>query len=257
MNALVRFSGELSGIEQMARLGNWQPGTVLMAIWGYFDESGEHDPVTGFLKRLTLGGFYAPWGATEALIREWRRALEEECLTASHLKEWASDEDNYLNWPDEKKRRYNRFLAVLCAHVTHFAAFSYPVLNPRRAFVQAYKPALARSLIELEQLCIAENERGHIVFAQTDEISNAMIGRYFDGANWNNHFDGYAVHRAANEPALQAAEIVARAMKRFMQDGGITYSHTKIKLTGKPIIVWPREPAAAVGETPYFAWRRK
>jgi hypothetical protein len=257
MNAPVRLRWELSGLEQMARMGGWAPGTVLIAMWGNFEESGEHDPVTGHLRRLTMGGFYAPWAAVEKLCIEWRKALNSESLGSLHLKKIASDEDNYLNWPLEKRQRLDRFVDILCEHATHFGAFSYPALNPRRAFVQAYKPGLARALIKLDELCAEHGETGRIVFARTHEIKASLIGRYFDQANWSKRFSGYAVLKAADEPALQAAEIVARGMKRFMQDGGITYSFAKIQLTHRPIMFWPHDPVGALSVHSHLAWGRK
>jgi len=250
VNAPLRIARELSGLEKMALLGGWKPGTVVLIMWGYFDESGEHDTASGNLRRLAMGGFYAPWSAIKALCVEWREALDVEGLGDFHMKEIASDEHNYMSWPPERRQRLDRFVGILCKHATHFGAFSYPVQDPDHAFVQAYKPGLSRALIHLEGVCIESGQRGNIVFAQTEQISNELIGRYFDGANWDGSFDGFAVRKSRNEPALQAAEIVARGMKRFMQDGGITYSFSRIRSTLKPIMFWPQDPTAALSAEP-------
>jgi len=61
--------------------------------------------------------------------------------------------------------------------------------------------------------------KAHIVFAKTQEISAELIGRYFDKLQWGEYLRGYSVLRSRDEPPLQAAEIVARGMKRKMQDG--------------------------------------
>ncbi|MGA2794890.1 MAG: hypothetical protein ABSE69_15440 [Roseiarcus sp.] len=223
----------------------WGSKTMVAPIWGHFDESGE-DRANGKLKRLTLGGFFAPWPEIKALCERWREALETEGLGSFHMKEIASNEHDYENWPSDRQVRLKRFVDILCDHASHFGAYSKEAVGAKNLFVRAYQPCLNRAFIELENICIDGGARGNIVFAQSAEISNAMIGRYFDLANWSGWFDGYGVRKSSNEPALQAAEIVARGMKQLMQDGTITYSFARILATGKPIRFWPPAPAAAL-----------
>jgi len=91
-----------------------------------------------------------------------------------------------------------------------------------------------------------------VVFAHTDEIKKEMIGRYFDGLKWGEYLDGYSVLSSRCTPALQAAEIVARGLKRVMQDGGVTQSFARILSAGKPYRFWPEQPFAAAGFAPHF-----
>lgn len=233
MNAPAR-PGEISGLEQQARISGWGAMTVVASIWGFFDESGEQGQ-GGRLKRLTLGGFFVPWPEIETLCQRWREAPDAENLSEFHMKNIASDEHAFLDWPPERQRRLDRFVDILCDHAKLFGAYIYVPTRKNGAFVQAYRTGLARVLIELENHCIDSSARGNIVFARTPEISKALIGRFFDQANWSDKFDGYAVRKSANKPALQAAEIVARGMKQLMQDGLITHSFQRILMTGKPI----------------------
>jgi hypothetical protein len=218
---------------------------------GYFDESGEHND-SGALTRLTLGGFFAPWSEIERLGVKWREALDDEGLAEFHMKEIASDEHDYPNWPGERQRRLDRFVDILCEHAGEFGAFSYVPANPARPFPDAYEPALARVLIIAASLSERTKERGNVVFAQTDEIKSELIGRYFDSLHWYDELDGYSVLRSRDCPALQAAEIVARGLKRVMQDGGITQSFSRVLTAGKPISLWPFEPFATLSVSPRF-----
>jgi hypothetical protein len=212
-------------------------------MWGFFDESGEPN-AKGRLTRLTVGGFFAPWGEIEKLCVRWREALNAEGLGEFHMKEIASDEHNFANWPSERQYRVSRFVDILCDHATECGAFTYEG-RPKHIFTDAYQTALNRVLINAATLCDRAGERGHVVFAQTDEIKKQMIGRYFDRLRWEECLDGYSVLRSRCNPALQAAEIVARGMKRLMQDGFVTYSFGRIQGSGK-LRTWPMDPAAAV-----------
>jgi hypothetical protein len=73
-------------------------------MWNYLDESGEFDETVlpKRLPRLTLGRFFAPEESAKALREEWREPLEVECLSEFHLKEIASDEYRYSDWPPER-----------------------------------------------------------------------------------------------------------------------------------------------------------
>lgn len=245
MNAPVRH-WDISCLEQLAHMSRWEAKTMVASIWGYFDESGEHAAADGKLIRLTLGGFYAPWPEIEVLCRRWREALEAEGLSDFHMKEIASDEHAYENWPSDRKTRLDRFVDILCDTAVSFGAFSYSAKSKKNLFSDAYQLGLGRVLIELENISIDNVTKGHVVFARSTQISQELIGRYFDQANWDNRLGGYSVMIAKDEPALQAAEIVARGMKQLMQDGLCTHSFQRLIATGKPFRFWPPDPPAAI-----------
>src|ERR1044071_1627374 len=108
--------GSPSVLEQMAVISGWRPRDVVALMWNYLDESGEFNEAVSpkVLRRLTLGGFFAPWDAIRRLCEEWRAALEVESLGEFHMKEIASDEHNYANWPKDRQNRLDRFVDILC-----------------------------------------------------------------------------------------------------------------------------------------------
>jgi hypothetical protein len=212
-------------------------------LWSFWDESGEHD-ASGQLIRLTLGGFAAPWENIERLCKRWRDALDAESLAEFHMKEIASDEDRFAEWPKERQDRLNRFVDIACDCGIQFGAYSYT-----GTFRAAYTAALARVLLDFTSLCERTGERGTIVFAKTEEIKESLIGEYFELVDWHRSLDRYMVARSAQEPALQAAEIAARGMKRLMQDGGLTWSFARVLIEAakpdKAIRFWPPDAFAA------------
>jgi hypothetical protein len=221
---------------------------VVAVLWGYFDESGESGP-TGALKRLTLGGFFAPWSSIETLCAEWRAALDGESLAEFHMKDIASDENLYSIWPPERQRRLDRFVDILCGRGAYFCAFSYSTetIDEDKLFRDTYEAGLARVLITASSLCDKTSERGRLVFAQTHEIRGELIRRYVDRLGWDEYLDSWEIQRSRDNPALQAAEVMVRGMKRLMQDGIVTHSFARVCATGKPIRFWPEDPFAAKG----------
>ncbi len=229
----------------LVRLGvaqSWEPERIIALVFGYFDESGEH--ASGSLQRLTLGGFFSTWEAVQELEREWRSALAAESMGEFHMKEFASDEHNYAGWPVARQQRLDRFVSIVCRHAVSFAGFTYAPARPRR-FYDAYEKGLARVLIEAsslsDRLSRTPHGRGSVIFAKTEEISIELIGRYFDRLKWGEFLDGFAVYRSRDNPSLQAAEVMARGMRRLMQDGTVTHSFRRILLSGRNVSIWPRD----------------
>lgn len=236
----------LSILEMDALMGRWRLGTIIVVLTGFFDESGEHD-ADGKLVRLTLGGYFATWENVKALCERWREALADENLGEFHMKHIASDEHDYLNWAPERRNRLDRFVRILADCAYDFHAFNYSVDPNRSAFKDTYETGLSKVLIAASTLAHATGEQVRLVFAQTQEISAARIGEYFDCANWAelDFLEDYRVARSRHEPALQAAEIPARGLKRLMEDGRVMPSLLALALTGKPFRFWPVNPVAA------------
>lgn len=242
-------------LECLARIGGWRSQRVVAVVHGFFDESGEFDSGNK-LHRLTVGGFWATWGEIEKLSNKWRAALNDQALAEFHMKEFASDEHAYESWAAERQKRLDRFVDILCEHAAEFGAFNYPVVDEERAFTDAYEPAIARIMTVSSLMADRLHERGNIVFAKTEEIKGELIGRYFDSLHWDEFLDGYSVLRSRDCPALQAAEIVARGLKRLMQDGTLTHSFRRIRATLK-FPPWGSEGNPVIGclPPPGFRWQ--
>jgi hypothetical protein len=187
----------------------WKPQTVIGMMWAYFDESGEHGP-DGKLLRLTLGGFMAPIENVRRLCERWEEALHAEGLGEFHMKHIASDEDHFAGWSPERQNRLARFVDILCEEGVEFGAYSYTGKRRFGLFRELYQSGLNRAYINFASFCERNGQRGHIVFAKTTEISECLVGGYFERLKWGEFLDGYSVQLSRDNAALQAAEIVAR-----------------------------------------------
>lgn len=243
----------MSPLEQLAVVCGWHSGTGVIVLWTYLDESGEHSGARNHLKRLSLGGFTAPWANIKRLCERWRDALNAESLVDFHMNDIFSDEAGFDSWEPARQKRLSRFVDVLCDEAVVFNAYSYGGDRPKGLFREAYNHGIARALIDLENFCVEIGERGHVVFAKTDEIRHGHVGSYFDRIDWDECLDGFTIQKSRENPALQAAEIVARGMKRVMQDGFVTYSFRRILDAGKPTMFWPSDPFGATAQLGHAA----
>jgi hypothetical protein len=234
---LVRSRG-LSPLEEYAAIAFWRPSDVTVMLYWFFDESGEHGP-DGQYEQLTLGGFLAHWREVRHLCRDWRLALEETSKATFHMSEFASDEHNYAAWPVERQQELDRFVDILCKHVKHFSAFSYKVTKPDDAFRDTYETALAHIMNKAASIAVHENEKLRLVFAKAGGISMGRIGEYFDALDWDrHHVHSVVTELSRDNPPLQAAEIVARGMKAYVEGKGIVHSFAKVMGSAKDFDCW-------------------
>lgn len=202
-------------------------------LYGYFDESGEHS-LDGKLQQLTLGGFVARRPEIEKLCQDWCAALDQSGMADFHMRVFASDEAGYARWDVERQKRLDSFINALCRNITHYCAFSYTVTTQGTAFKDAYETALARVMINAAGVARRSDDRIKLVFAHTQEIKGELIQRYFDRLNWREDgIQGVSHEMSDGCPPLQAAEIVARGMRRKVQDGLVTHSFAKMKAAAK------------------------
>jgi hypothetical protein len=237
MNIPLR-RGSLSSLEEYALIAGWRGSDLTVMLYWFFDESGEHGP-DGKLEQLTLGGFLARWRAVRLLCRDWRAALDEHHISDFHMSEFASDEGNFDNWPPERRAKLDRFVDILCQHVSHFSAFSYKVTKPDDAFRDTYETALSHIMNKAASIATHESDRIRLVFAKAGGISMGRIGEYFDTLDWDrNHVHSVATELARDNPPLQAAEIVARGLKSYVEGNGITHSFAKVLAVAKDFDFW-------------------
>src|SRR5215469_1800948 len=81
-----------------------------MVLWAYFDESGEHQPKTGKLCRLTIGGGLSTLENWQRVEREWRAALHGEAVSVFHMTDFEANRGQFAGWD---KAKHQRLLAKL------------------------------------------------------------------------------------------------------------------------------------------------
>jgi hypothetical protein len=85
-------------------------------LTGYFDESGELDPVTGHLKNLTIGGSFAPFEVWQDVSAAWKFALANEGVKMLHMADfehYRGEFEWHLPNGERDKQRHERFLNAL------------------------------------------------------------------------------------------------------------------------------------------------
>ena len=214
------------------------PNDVTVMLYWFLDESSEHGP-DGQYEQLILGGFLASWREVRHLSRDWLAALDSSHIATFHMSEFAPDEHNFASWLPERQAQLDLFVDVLCKHVSHFSAFSYKVTNPNDALQDTYGNALSHIMNQAASIAVHENERLRLVFAKTGGISMGHIGEYFDALNWErNHVHSVITELSQYNPPLQAAEIVVRGMKNYVESGIMTHSFAKVWNCAKVFDCW-------------------
>jgi len=87
------------------------PGSIMVCLRGYFDDSGKHDDPT--LNTVSLAGYLAPVSAWEEFERLWKRdVLDEFGIAYFHMKELIGQKGPFADWEKNDKRQPALFAAM-------------------------------------------------------------------------------------------------------------------------------------------------
>jgi hypothetical protein len=203
---------------------HWR-GKVVAVLWAYMDESGEHDPDTGLLTRLTVGCAIAANDSWEALEPRWNEVLADAGIaeTGFHMTDFEARQGPYEYW-DEPKRRdvLGRLLTIASEHVPVFLGCNgLPQnLGPGRAPLRrAYLGNLLKLLTEFdrEQSDLLRGEPVTVVLARHNDISPVALAEFFEKfvqriARHRIVFGG--IGNPQELPPLQVADIAAFEFSR-------------------------------------------
>jgi hypothetical protein len=188
---------ERSGFAELTAGVFWKPGEMIAMLWGYFDESGEHDP-SGELLALTIGGLIAPLDAWQAFDQEWDAALAARGLREFHRRQFRAE-------------GIDEFLKIIARRVGLALSFSAAA---RGSTSDAYERGLIDCLVQVANASKAE--KVSLMFAMHPEFPVEHIQRYFQIVNWGG--GGAQLSRLMfgdprDTPPLQAADLVAHALR--------------------------------------------
>jgi hypothetical protein len=187
-------------------------------LWGFFDESGEHDRQTGELVRLTLGGCWASFEQWEDFVLKWAATLEAAGIHVFHMTDFEADRGEFKGWqerPDDRRRLLNNLLDTIIEFVPEFVGFSELVAGGSGGFKGAYERNLVSMLANASFL-----DRPAIVLARHDNYGPAQIAEMVEAAERAFAFTGFKVRTwTVGSPAefcpLQAADLVAYEIARY------------------------------------------
>lgn len=198
----------MTALPVMTELGRglgWHARTVLVMLWMYLDESGEHDRDSGHLKSLALAGGIAPFPSWEALSIEWATILENFGVSMFHMADFEARAKPFNDWPEDKRRA---LLAGLLDIAVRYVPIFFGTIDQteKPGFRQRYFANLVKMT---KELWIASSDPLTVVIAAHKEVKAELMGWTFD--LWNQdlalRFGGFA--DPVSVCPLQVADIVA------------------------------------------------
>lgn len=229
-------------------------------LTGYFDESGEPDPVTGHLANLTIGGSFAPFEVWQAVSAAWKVALAHEGVKMFHM----ADFENYrgeFEWllpnGERDKQRHERFLntllEIICRHVKHHVAFGNVPMpdNPSKRFGDAYERGIVDAIMHAaNELAFTFEQPISLVFAVHKEFREQRIQRYYHLINWGDaRLASVTVGRPELLCPLQVADLVAYELSRQLRrNAPDRYPFNRIKATAESCkLIWTGGSGSVAG----------
>jgi hypothetical protein len=114
-----------------------------MHLQAYFDESGEHDPVTGHVVRLHIGGVLTSTDAWSIIDEQWRDVLGREGVKIFHMKDLMAKRGEFKGWTKDRSHTLlSRLLDILAMHELSLIDVSFPA--PGIPFKDSYARCMAQ-----------------------------------------------------------------------------------------------------------------
>jgi hypothetical protein len=193
-NLALKLPPLVSGLAELAGGLAWKPNEIVVMLWAYFDESGEHDP-GGRLTRLTVGGLIAPLTAWQAFEAEWDATLAKRNLREFHRREFGPE-------------GIEEFVKVIARHVDFVVGFSAAEGNT----YGAYEKGLVDCLVQVAN--VSQTDKISLVFAKHSEFQPPDVRGYFNIVNCGSAQLGDLVFSDPKDRSpLQAADLVAHSLR--------------------------------------------
>ena len=144
------------------------PLYALMELQAYFDESGEHDSVTGHLVRLHVGGVLASAEEWRIIDEQWRDALHGEGVTVFHMTDFSSKHGDFEGWTRGRcEVLLKNLLDILAARELSLIDISFPAHDS--SFKKAYVQCMAQVINGVCSMAFLHHDSldVSVVFAQT------------------------------------------------------------------------------------------
>jgi len=197
-------------------------------LWGYFDESGFHDPATGRLRQLSFGGCLASCDSWSGFEAEWKAVLAPEGIACFHMTDFENWKEPFdFKLPDgsrdkaKHERILNALLEVIAKHVPHTYGFTRKVSKPSKALSDTYEWCIIDTIMHLANASAYQfDEKISIIFARHKDFALPRIERYFGFMNYGDARLGtVGTDSPGNLCELQAADIISYEISRMERDG--------------------------------------
>lgn len=195
-------------IGELGRLLGWGRKASILMLYGFVDESGEHDAGNGNrLVRLTVGGALASFQTWEALSLEWAEMNERHNRLMFH----AADDKHHASYLANALRviraRTDMWLFGICVEAR----------EAKNVFKLAYGEGVIWVLKHLnQQTGMAGEDEFHLVVSLNTEFPSERIDRYANKlarARALPRLSGTSTAKPETCCPLQLADLTAHAIK--------------------------------------------
>jgi hypothetical protein len=190
---------------------------VLM-LWGFFDESGEHD-ASGGLAKLTLGGCWSSFEKWEAFSLEWQEALKNVSVNVFHMTDFEANQGEFKGWENNKEKHnalLHSLLGIMQKYIESYSGFTKPIGH--YSVIEIYE----RHLVDLFVRAGVDEDHS-VVIARHPEYSAHRMGQLVEAIESLLGRNAIKVKTwSIGEPRdlcpLQAADVVAYEIRCWARD---------------------------------------
>jgi hypothetical protein len=184
-------------------------------LCGYFDESGQHDPTTGHLTRLSLGGCMTGQETCQKFSAEWSAILCGSGIQMFHMADFEAYQGEFRGWTEEQHKQFlERLLSIMVRHIKLYIAISHAVTPQRKAFRKTYK----RTVITAIAQALNFSEPGSLMFAEHEEFNLKNLDDYFDGTPFEGRVESCSTANPKRIVPLQAADLYVYEVKKLAEN---------------------------------------
>jgi hypothetical protein len=210
-------------IREIARMSGWC-GRAVGMLWGYFDESGEHDK-SGRLVKLTIGGALARPEVWEAFSLEWAALLESAGLKVFHMTDFEAYQADFKNWTSAQHQDFlGTALDIVGRHLRWPNGYLLGFTNAVRVgapFKDTYESGLVDAVMFAANASAYQlTEPIALVFARHPEFRLSRIEEVYELINLcDARLQGVTVSEPVTVCPLQLADLIAFEIRCMEREG--------------------------------------